>query len=225
MARASTASSARRSAVTAASISSPASAGTSACARATISATSRSNSSAGTGISTLPCLGETGVSSKHGRGYCAASRGMRLRGHNEGPAPAGPSLYSPALLLGQVFALHATEYLGQGEQAHPGQPVRHRQQPGPVSILPGRHQCRLYLVQDLALPLGAGLSDVAVTANQPTQQPLFRDDIRPVRVMDDLRPLWVMVVDAHCWASYRRSSGAAGCKAGCSLRIRFRIAC
>src|SRR5690606_13362842 len=144
---------------------------------------------------------------------------------NEGPAPAGPSPYSPALLLGQVLALHATEYLGQGEQTHPGQPVCHRQQPGSVSILPGRHQCCLYLVQDLALPLGAGLSDVAVTANQPPQQPLFRDEIRRVRVMDDLRPLWVMVVDAHCWASYRRSSGAAGCKAGCSLRIRFRIAC
>src|SRR5690606_32421967 len=98
MARASTASSARRSAVTAASISRPASAGTSACARATISATSCSSSSAGTGTSTLPCLGETGVSSKHGRGYCAASRGMRLRGHtdrqvgsdHDRPPEAGP---------------------------------------------------------------------------------------------------------------------------------------
>ena len=39
-------------------------------------------------------------------------RGMWLRGHNEGPAPAGPSPYSPALLLGQVLALHATERLG-----------------------------------------------------------------------------------------------------------------
>src|SRR5690606_29201702 len=30
-------------------------------------------------------------------------RDMWLRGHNEGPAPAGPSPYSPALPLGQVL--------------------------------------------------------------------------------------------------------------------------
>src|SRR5690606_35898888 len=57
MARASTASSARRSAATAASTSNPASAGTSTWARATISATSCSSSSSGTGTSTtLPML-------------------------------------------------------------------------------------------------------------------------------------------------------------------------